>query len=271
MSRSFTELSIDKNWGGNVGTAQTGTFLNGWARRTAAGGSISVASPILTTSAPALGDQALVDYYVPANPGARVEMDVFARLVSGQAGLFVDAVNRDSTFSQREKVMLETALVGTSNDWRRYRVGYTMPLKSDSPFLRIALGASSSAAGDARWHSPVIRTTWGYGPQLCIARGLLRCQTGTPQLHPNFPSFGVSALSFNGSNLVTVSLDREIMSTPSIRPLVLCSGTNDNPWPAVAGQVASGNPGTFQIQWAASGAFVNVAAATVYAMFAVYL
>lgn len=237
------DVSIDKNFA-----------LPAWRTRATGAGVVAVAGAVLSTSSIA-GDISMRDCYVPVIPGQTVELEVYARTLTGTgAGIFFDLVPHNAAaFTTPEKVLLES----THDDWRRYRLAYTVPHKTPAgSFLRVSLGVPTALAGSAQYLAPVIRTRGGYGTPLVLARGLIRLEAGVVSVHPNFPSHGIAGVAYNGVDTITVTLDHELMTAPeNVRCLVHVSGTPDQAALPLAGFVAAGAAPTFQIKWTDGAAF----------------
>lgn len=230
------DIPLDHAWAGA-----------GWRDRTGGASVVSVSGGILTTESVGTSDPAFRDYYVPILPGQRVDIEVWARMVSGEVGIFLDQIDHDGDISLVDSVYLDAA------DWKLYRVGYTAPQKSTTKsHLRVGFGVRTADVGEGEWFHPVIRTTGGYGSPLVIARGLVRLVDGSVDLHTNFPHHGVSSVAFNGTTTVTVNLDHEIMASPqNVRPLVFVTPSfdQDTLWVPMVGQIATGATPSFQIKW----------------------
>lgn len=260
MNEVWTEVSLDKRWGYNAPSGAGGS-LNSWEYRNSGAGVVSSAGDILTTSSSA-GDASMVDYYIPVLPGQTIEVSVLGRLVSGAAGVYIDAINYNGSFSPRESRKLNFA------DWKEVKLRYTMPIKADSQFVRVVIGVVTADTGHAEWQLPSIRVCGGLASQIIMARGLIHLQAGTPVMHPTMMHFGVASLAFNGTDTLTVTLVHDIMGNPSIRPILLVNGTLDNPLVPLAGTIdPSVSPPTFKIKWSNGTAFQNVAALDLYVPF----
>lgn len=244
-------ILIDPNYAGN-----------GWKKRQTGAAVVTAATGVLTTTAGA-GEQALMDYYVPATPGMRVEASAIGRWISGVGGIYLDTVNNAGTATN-----VETLAATQQNDFRRYQVDYTIPLIPINTFLRVTVGVPSGV-GDMRWHSPVISIDRGYGVPIVIARGLLSLAGGGVSLNTSFRSHGVQSVAFNGTDTVTVTLEHAVMTSPSDRPLVTVSGTPDDFLIPLAGTVGGSTNGTFLIKWTNGAAIQNVSAGTRFAFFEV--
>lgn len=232
----------------------------GWRKRTAGTGAVTIASGV--ASCVGVGDGvAVLDYYIPVQPGMRVEVDIFAQKASGTAALAFDQIDHNSSsWTQADNILLD----GT--DWQFYHLSATVPLKSAAKkFLRLTMGVPSALAGSAKFTLPVIRTTRGFGGPLTIAAGLISVASGTAALDAKVPSFGM-AVERTDANTVTVTLDHQMPSSPEdVRPRIFLTGTTDNEEIPVASAVTEGATPTFLVKWSTGAAFADVSSGTWYA------
>lgn len=248
-----TDILIDQDWRGN-----------GWLSETSGDGAVSNASGILTTTGTT--GQAQRSFFVPISPGATVEVESLARLVSGTAGIYLYLVNNTKTGT------LAASAVATVDDWKKYNVNYTVPYSqtSDTLFILVRFGVEASGAGDARFQTPVIRVGRGIGMPLCIARGLIQ-QSGSPSLVTTRANHGIASLAFNGSDTVTVTLQHAVPINGPL-PIVQLSGTSGQPTRIpLVGAFTGGTSPTVAIVWTNGTALQNVSASATFVYITVWV
>lgn len=249
MTDAMVDLGIDQNWDGNA-----------WRDRKQGAAVVASAGGILTTTDPNAVDFCFRDYTLPVVPGMRVETEVLARKLSGDAtgtGIFYDVVDRDANFITALAQQIDIS----GNDWKKYKLAYTLPLNTPSTnrFLRIAFGTRTAFVGDTRWQLPTIRIGRGYGVPLVLARGLARLANSVPSLHASFPYEGVGAPTFNGVDTMTVPLTHEFPSTPDRKPLIRVTPGGNHWFLPIAAVVTGGAAPSFGVKWSNGAAIQNVA------------
>jgi hypothetical protein len=234
-------------------------FDKGWTTRLSGTGNITVNNGVLKCTGTG-SDQAMMDYWIPVLPGQKVEAEVMARNLNGDVRIALDLIDYrgDGYQAQTEYVKV------TSPEWRRYKLSLVVPLSATQQYVRLVLGKWSSVASnhDGEYINPIIRISHGYGVGIVLARGLIRLINGVVDIHPNFTSFGISNVTFNGTDAVTVTLERPVFH--SIRPIIMVSGTPDNKLIPLGGNFTGGNPSTFLIKWTNGTAIQNVSTGSYY-------
>lgn len=243
---------IDKNFG------------KGWITRLTGTGNITVNNGVLKCMGTG-SDQAMKDYWIPVLPGQKVEVEVMARNLSGDVRIALDLIDYTGSTAQTEYVKV------TSPEWRRYKLSLVVPLSATQQFVRLVLGKwrTVNTTHDGEYRNPIVCISHGYGSSVVLARGLITLKNGVVDIHPDFTAFGISNVTFNGTDTVTVTLERPVYQ--SVRPIVMVSGTPDNNLIPLGGSVVGGNPSTFLIKWTNGTAIQNVSTGNYYVFVTVTL
>jgi hypothetical protein len=235
-------------------------FSNGWLKRLSGSGNITVTNGVLKCTGTD-SDQAMMDYWIPVLPGQKVEAEIMARNLIGDVRIALDLVDYIGNVGLTEYIKVK----GT--EWRRYKLSLVVPLSATQTYVRLVLGkwGTVSSNHDGEYKNPIVRISYGYGSSIVLARGLIRLIDGVVDIHPNFTSFGISSVSFNGTDTVTVTLDKPLHN--NMRPIVLVTGTTDKTLIPLAGSVSGGSPSTFQIKWTNGTTIQNVSSGGGYYVF----
>lgn len=233
-------------------------FSQGWITRQTGAGALTVTGGVLKCTGSGT-DSAIRDYYVPVTPGQVVEVEIFARALNGDVRIALDVVAFDGSavdFTEYVKV--------TNAEWRKYKLRTTVPYNSTKGFVRLVCGkwASVTTTFDGEYQSPVISVSDGLGNGIVLASGLIRIVSGTADALPSFRAYGIQSVSFNGTDTLTVTLDKSV--NPNMRPNIQVTGTPDVSFIPLAGNFTGGASPTFLIKWTNGTAIQNVASLTLY-------
>ena len=233
-------------------------FTKGWLTRLSGTGNITVTNGVLKCTGTG-SDEAMRDYWIPVLPGQKVEVEVMARNLSGDVRVALELIYYAGGIGQKEYVKVK------GSDWRRYKLSLIVPLSATQQYVRLVLGkwGSVNTTHDGEYRDPIVHISHGYGSGIVLARGLIRLLNGVVEIHPGFTAFGISNVTFNGTDTVTVTLERAFK--PSMCPIVHVSGTTNNSLIPVAGDVNGGDPSTLKIKWTNGTGFQNVSTGVYYA------
>lgn len=200
-----------------------------------------------------------------------VEFSCEARLVSGSYGYI--GIERASThdMSTATIVVIDSVKIDTP-DWTLYTLRGIFPINITDPLGLITVGVAGSQTATIQFRNPKLKMIDGISqnqPELIATALIQKASGGSPAINVDFPNFGISNVTFNGTDTITVTL--KSATTLRKRASVMVSGTPDNPLIPLAGTVVAANNTTFVVKYTNGTSIQNIASSTIYFVIWVYI
>lgn len=200
-----------------------------------------------------------------------VEFSCEARLISGTYGYI--GVERASShdMSTATITVVDSVKIDTP-DWTLYTIRGVFPVNITNPLGLITVGVNGGQTATIQFRNPKLRMVDGLTqsqPELIATALIQKASGGSPSINVDFPNFGISNITFNGTDTITVTL--KAAATQRKRPSVLVSGTSDLPIIPLSGGITASNTVTFSVKFTNGTAFQNIASSTLYFFVWVYI
>lgn len=241
-------------------------FRKGFLERKNNSGTITYSTDgkIATTkSISGTNNGAMLDWHFLANPGDVIEISVWARAVSGEPRIALDLNEYNGNLVSNiyyEKVK--------GSEWKLYKsvivIPETVASYSDAVIV-LGIFNSMSVASEGQFRDlEVTLLSSSIGSAQTAAMGLVRVVNGVADIHPSFKNYGIESVVYSDTTKdVTVTLSKRLSNIS--RPMILASGTPDQPFPVLAGQYTDAVNPTFKLSFTNGTSKVSLVSGGYYA------
>lgn len=235
------------------------------------GSGISNTAGVFTIASSGNRTALLQPYSLSNKSVTSILISALVRLTAGTKGRFV-AYSADTHDMSTAVLTVNDTLDITSTEWKQITIKVTYPIGSHV----LALCGFEVVQGEVSTievkdiHMNVLDGLSQSKPEL-VACGLVQKGAGVaPSINVDFPNFNIDAVTFNGTDEITVTLN--VTSTQRKRLLITGGSTPDYPHPALIGSVVAGNKTSFKIKFPNyEGGFVDISNQTVYIAFQAHI
>lgn len=241
-------------------------WVNGWAQRLNSG-TITADQPNKRVQITSPSGGTYIDLTIPNEAGMVIELELEARVTSGESGFIGYDVADNSLFSVNS--YLVDGVYIYNKEWLPIKIKIVVPGNKPQKYGRLAFGVKSGIIANVEYRNLYVRTSRAKHQREIIACGLISKASGQQPIISNaYSSFGVKSVSNLDVNTIQIEVDDTFVFTH--RPHIFAIGTPEDAYVVKAGKFDA-TTNTFWIKFTDGAAFVDMSAKSTFVYFEAWI